>query len=124
MAPLAENALSRYDIQGATIGEKTFSGTIYRTLNRQVILQTNRVVFLTVRYKDKKSDAIDVKFTLIDNTLFGVDKPVSIVIWTTTPWTLPANEAVALHPELAVCTAPVPASIVTCSPKITGTCLS
>jgi isoleucyl-tRNA synthetase len=33
-----------------------------------------------VEYKDKKSDAIDVKFTLIDNTLFGVDKPVSIVI--------------------------------------------
>jgi isoleucyl-tRNA synthetase len=30
-----------------------------------------------VEYKDKKSDAIDVKFTLIDNTLFGVDKPVS-----------------------------------------------
>ncbi len=53
-----------------------------------------------VEYKDKQSDAIDVKFTLLDNTLFGVDKPVSIVIWTTTPWTLPANEAVALHPEL------------------------
>jgi isoleucyl-tRNA synthetase len=50
--------------------------------------------------QDKQSDAIDVKFTLIDSTLFGVDKPVSIVIWTTTPWTLPANEAVALHPEL------------------------
>ncbi len=53
-----------------------------------------------VEYKDKKSDAIDVKFKLVDNTLFGVDKPVSVVIWTTTPWTLPANEAVALHPEL------------------------
>ena len=53
-----------------------------------------------VEYQDKQSDAIDVKFTLIDSTLFGVDKPVSIVIWTTTPWTLPANEAVALHPEL------------------------
>ena len=31
---------------------------------------------------------------------FDLDKPVSIVIWTTTPWTLPANEAVALNPEL------------------------
>src|SRR5690606_7582790 len=28
------------------------------------------------------------------------DKPVSIVIWTTTPWTLPANEAVSVHPTL------------------------
>ncbi|MBT5408302.1 MAG: isoleucine--tRNA ligase, partial [Gammaproteobacteria bacterium] len=32
--------------------------------------------------------------------LFDLDKPISIVIWTTTPWTLPANEAVALNPEL------------------------
>lgn len=53
-----------------------------------------------VEYKDKQSPAIDVKFTFIDNALFGVDKPVSVVIWTTTPWTLPANEAVAVHPEM------------------------
>ena len=53
-----------------------------------------------VEYKDKQSDAIDVKFRIIDDTIFKVDKPVSVVIWTTTPWTLPANEAVALHPEL------------------------
>lgn len=53
-----------------------------------------------VEYKDKNSDAIDVKFRLIDDALFCVDKPVSVVIWTTTPWTLPANEAIALHPEL------------------------
>ena len=53
-----------------------------------------------VEYKDKKSDAIDVKFKLIDASIFSVDKPVSLVIWTTTPWTLPANEAVALHPDL------------------------
>ncbi|CAB5505082.1 Isoleucyl-tRNA synthetase (EC [Bathymodiolus thermophilus thioautotrophic gill symbiont] len=53
-----------------------------------------------VEYKDKQSEAIDVKFNIIDTALFNVDKPVSVVIWTTTPWTLPANEAVALHPEL------------------------
>jgi isoleucyl-tRNA synthetase len=53
-----------------------------------------------VEYKDKQSDAIDVKFKFLDATLFGVDKPVFVVIWTTTPWTLPANEAVTLHPEL------------------------
>ena len=53
-----------------------------------------------VEYKDKQSDAIDVKFRLIDDAIFKVDKPVFVVIWTTTPWTLPANEAVALHPEL------------------------
>ena len=29
----------------------------------------------------------------------AIDEPVQIVIWTTTPWTLPANQAVALHPD-------------------------
>ena len=54
-----------------------------------------------VEYKDKESDTVDVAFEVLDSTVFGVKKPVSVVIWTTTPWTLPANEAVALHPELS-----------------------
>ena len=53
-----------------------------------------------VEYKDKQSISVDVKFRVIDSEIFGVSKPVSVVIWTTTPWTLPANEAVALHPDL------------------------
>jgi len=60
-----------------------------------------------IEYKDKRSAAIDVRFAAADPRAladaFGVDpgdKPVSAVIWTTTPWTLPANQAVALHPEL------------------------
>jgi len=53
-----------------------------------------------VEYKDKESDTVDVAFKVVDSSVFGLDKPVSVVIWTTTPWTLPANEAVALHPEL------------------------
>ncbi|HAY41944.1 MAG TPA: isoleucine--tRNA ligase [Gammaproteobacteria bacterium] len=52
-----------------------------------------------VEYKDKKSISIDVKFKLIDTEIFSVNKPIFVVIWTTTPWTLPANEAVAIHPE-------------------------
>lgn len=62
-----------------------------------------------VEYQDKKSIAIDVKFTFPDSAAVlaafaadagHADKPVSIVIWTTTPWTLPANEAVSVHPTL------------------------
>ena len=59
-----------------------------------------------VEYKDKTSYAIDVKFTLCDQTGFKkhfpnaqTDIPAHIVIWTTTPWTLPANQAVSLHPD-------------------------
>lgn len=51
-----------------------------------------------VEYQDKVSPAIDVKFTVVNCDLFKVNN-VSIPIWTTTPWTLPANEAVCLHPE-------------------------
>lgn len=60
-----------------------------------------------VEYADKTSPAIDVAFafTAPDQlaALFGLQQALaeaSIVIWTTTPWTLPANQAVAVHPEL------------------------
>lgn len=59
-----------------------------------------------VDYKDKKSDAIDVGFGVVDladlSAKIGVTvaNPTDIVIWTTTPWTLPANQAVALHAEI------------------------
>jgi isoleucyl-tRNA synthetase len=61
-----------------------------------------------VEYEDKISLALDVRFRILDEidllrrlTLEGVsDGPASIVIWTTTAWTLPANQAVTLHPEL------------------------
>lgn len=58
-----------------------------------------------VEYQDKKSDAIDVGFTCVDTgklaAAFGVEltKPVQIVIWTTTPWTIPGNQALNIHPE-------------------------
>ena len=53
-----------------------------------------------VEYKDKTSDAVYVNFRVAKSDVLDLAKPTSIVIWTTTPWTLPANEAVALHPEL------------------------
>lgn len=58
-----------------------------------------------VEYYDKSSPSIDVRFTAVDSaavaTKFGAttDKTISLVIWTTTPWTLPANRAIALNAE-------------------------
>ncbi|KAF6663849.1 isoleucine--tRNA ligase [Pantoea sp. EKM101V] len=59
-----------------------------------------------VEYYDKTSPSIDVMFNAVDadavRQAFGVTKvngPISLVIWTTTPWTLPANRAISLHPE-------------------------
>jgi isoleucyl-tRNA synthetase len=60
-----------------------------------------------VEYEDKTSPAIDVRFAVNDPVdlakRFGVAamaSQVNVVIWTTTPWTLPANQAVALNPEM------------------------
>jgi isoleucyl-tRNA synthetase len=60
-----------------------------------------------VEYADKKSDAIDVGFESTDTVAladaFGLSPlawPAFAVIWTTTPWTLPANQALNLHPDL------------------------
>jgi len=62
-----------------------------------------------VEYEERTSQALDVEFRVVDHadlekrvglakgSLGGV--PTDIVIWTTTPWTLPANQAVALGPE-------------------------
>ncbi|MGQ0618568.1 MAG: isoleucine--tRNA ligase [Panacagrimonas sp.] len=59
-----------------------------------------------VEYEDKKSFAIDVKFPAADPAdlarRFDVVSAdgAAFVIWTTTPWTLPANQAIAVHREL------------------------
>ena len=58
-----------------------------------------------VDYADHSSPSIYVKFPVIDD-LGGVapelaGRQVQVLIWTTTPWTLPANLAVAFHPDLA-----------------------
>jgi len=62
-----------------------------------------------VEYEDKTSPAIDVRFPVPDEAaLFARlqhvagkhgSGPLSLVIWTTTPWTLPANRAVTVHPD-------------------------
>lgn len=61
-----------------------------------------------VEYAEKTSPSIDVRFVVVNNDDFlkrfsNVKKPVgtiSIPIWTTTPWSLPGNQAVALNPLL------------------------
>lgn len=65
-----------------------------------------------IEYQDEASPSIFVKFRLLDNpaeispALAG--KTVQVIIWTTTPWTLPANLAVALHPDFRYAAVEVP----------------
>jgi len=59
-----------------------------------------------VEYQDKVSPAIDVAFNVVDEERLAEVSQLNdasgfaVVIWTTTPWTIPANEAVTVHPEL------------------------
>jgi isoleucyl-tRNA synthetase len=59
-----------------------------------------------VEYQDKHSPAIDVAFVAMDPAAFNLacgsryEGEVAVPIWTTTPWTLPANMAVSLNPHL------------------------
>jgi isoleucyl-tRNA synthetase len=55
-----------------------------------------------IEYKDKRSPSIFVKFTALEDLkehFPGWSGPLSVLIWTTTPWTLPGNLAIALNPE-------------------------
>lgn len=53
-----------------------------------------------VEYQDKESPAVFVRFPLVAGR-GAVPEGVSMVIWTTTPWTLPANVGIAVHPEFS-----------------------
>ena len=56
-----------------------------------------------VEYADKESPSIYVKFRILDDDLsrIGLEgKNAFFIIWTTTPWTLPANLALAVNPEI------------------------
>lgn len=85
-----------------------------------------------VEYADKSSDAIDVAFTLFDEdrarllqafALDALDQEVAAVIWTTTPWTLPANQALNAHPEHDYALVDVGARVLLLASDLVESCL-
>ncbi|MBI4925591.1 MAG: isoleucine--tRNA ligase [Bdellovibrio sp.] len=104
---------------------KEYVATIIRELGRHskegVLYQGNKPVYwcascttalaeAEIEYKNKRSPSIYVKFELSKDALASFKelsgiannlhaKQVSFIVWTTTPWTLPANLGVFLHPE-------------------------
>lgn len=90
-------------------GKIAEKGYVYKGL-KPVFWCTNCETALAdaeVEYADHNSHSLYVKFQIIPEEAqkayqaasINTDKPLSIVIWTTTPWTLPANLAVCLHPK-------------------------
>ncbi|RPJ57271.1 MAG: isoleucine--tRNA ligase, partial [Dehalococcoidia bacterium] len=99
-----------YNYQASILGEmqKFFErGEVYRK-KKPVYWCVNCMTALAeaeIEYETKKSNSIYVKFPYIGERkgIFSdyPDKPIFMLIWTTTPWTLPANLAIAINPEFA-----------------------
>lgn len=82
-------------------GEMAKKGYIYKGLKAVYWSPSSETALAEaeIEYHDKRSASIYVKFAVVD----GKEKlaqDVKVVIWTTTPWTLPANLAIAINPEL------------------------
>ena len=93
-----------------------FEADIYRALcdiaKKGLLVERSKPIFWSwaaktalaeaeVEYQDKEDYSIFVAFKLSDDSKkeLGIENDASIIIWTTTPWTLPANQAIALNPE-------------------------
>ncbi len=85
-------------------GEMAKKGMVYRGLKPVHWCPTcvTALAEAEIEYQDKKSNSIYVKFPIKDRPaeLFPeFTGNISVLIWTTTPWTLPANVAIALNPD-------------------------
>ena len=93
-----------------------FEANIYRTLcevaNKGLLIERSKPVYWSwaertalaeaeVEYEDKESHSIYVAFELSDESKVraSIEGDAALVIWTTTPWTLPANTGISLNPE-------------------------
>ena len=106
---------SRYEAQQIrALGKIIDNGHLYRGLKpvHWCLDCRSALAEAEVEYEDRTSTAIDVAFRVVDAVDFTrraglglggavpTATPISLVIWTTTPWTLPANEAVALRSDI------------------------
>ncbi len=86
-----------------------------------------------IEYADKKSDTLDVAFEAADKAAlaqaFGLSalpdnaKSAFIVIWTTTAWTIPANQALNAHPELVYALVDTPRGLLVLAESLVEKCL-
>jgi isoleucyl-tRNA synthetase len=92
------------DIAGA-LGQFFETGMVYKGLKpvHWCWYDQSALAEAEVEYRDHTSPSVYVRFRLTDESVQALDlpieKPAYAVIWTTTPWTLPANLAIAFHPD-------------------------
>ncbi len=83
-------------------GKFVSQGGVYKGLKPVLWCTQDRTALAEaeVEYEDHTSPSIYVKFPVLTDLPAGATSSLSIVIWTTTPWTLPANQAIALNPDV------------------------
>lgn len=83
----------------AELSKFLLNGGLYRGCRPVMwsVIEKTALAEAEVEYKNKTSASIFVRFKTQNSSKF---ENASVVIWTTTPWTLPANRAVAYHPEI------------------------
>ncbi|WP_257350170.1 isoleucine--tRNA ligase [Pseudalkalibacillus decolorationis] len=81
-------------------GEMANKGLIYKGKKPVYWSPSSESAFAEaeIEYQDKRSASIYVAFPIADGRSV-IDEDVSIVIWTTTPWTIPANLGISVHPD-------------------------
>lgn len=98
-----------YDYEAAIareLGKFLTQGSVYRSKKPIYWCSSCRTALAEaeVEYHEHRSPSIYVRFPLVSDLSQKVPavigKRVSVLIWTTTPWTIPANLAIALHPDL------------------------
>ena len=104
------------------------AGSIYRGLKPVHWCATCRTALAEaeVEYEDHRSPSIYVKFPVKDaKGKFAIDpsQGTHFVIWTTTPWTLPANQAIALHPRLSYRLVKTPAGDLILAQELIDACM-
>ena len=84
----------------AEIGKFLLSGALYRGLRPVMWSPVERTALAEaeIEYHDRTSDTVYVRFPVLSGPADLVG--ASVVIWTTTPWTMPANRALAYGPEV------------------------
>jgi len=84
-----------------TFGRLSLLGYIYQTY-KPIFWCINCETALAeaeIEYYEKKSPSIFVKFKIIDDKNLNLGENSYFLIWTTTPWTLPGNTGIMVHPE-------------------------
>ena len=121
-----------YDYEAATVeelGKLFLAGSVYKGKKPVYWCASCKTALAEaeVEYADHSTPSIYVKFPMVSDIspvrLKLKGEKVSVVIWTTTPWTIPANLAIAFHPEFVYVAVKVAGEVIIMAKELVDRCL-